>query len=117
MDFLNRIANSPQVQQALSDFVPGLRSKVDQIFGIHRPDNAYTNYELNIISPEETTGPMPVVATPSNYDWFKEQKKPRYDFDPFAPDGTPMIDLIVQEMQREKAARTPSGPSPMMFAP
>jgi len=112
MDFLNRIANSPQVQQALSDFVPGLRSKVDQIFGIHRPDNTYTNYELNIISPEETTGPMPVVATPSDYDYFRDQQQSQqYDF------PAEYRDLIVQEMQREKAARTPSGPSPMMFAP
>ena len=115
MDFLNRIANSPQVQQALSDFVPGLRSKVDQIFGIHRPDNTYTNYELNIISPEETTGPMPVVATPSDYDYFRDQQqKAFYDFGPADPEYR---DFIVQEMQKEKAARTPSGPSPMMFPP
>lgn len=83
MDFLNRVANSPQVQQALFDFVPGLRSKVDQIFGIHRPDNSYTNYELNIISPEDTTGPMPVVATPSNYDYFRDQQQSKqFDFPP-----------------------------------
>lgn len=112
MDFLNRIANSPQVQQALSDFVPGLRSKVDQILGIHRPDNSYTNYELNIISPEETTGRMPVVATPSYYDYSRmQQESQQYDF------PAEYRDLIVQEMQREKAARTPSRPSPETYAP
>lgn len=115
MDFLNRIANSPQVQQALSDFVPGLRSKVDQIFGIHRPDNTYTNYELNIISPEETTGRMPVVATPSDYDYFRDQQKLKvYDY---GPADAEYANFIAEEMQREKAARTPSGPSPMMFPP
>ena len=116
MDFLKQIADSPQVQQALSDFVPGLRSKVDQIFGIHRPDNTYTNYELNIISPVKTTGRMPVIGT-KGYDWFKEQKRPVYDFGTYAADGTPMIDLIVQEMEQRKAKRIPSGPSTMMFAP
>tara|TARA_Y100000401_G_scaffold90961_1_gene76618 strand:+ start:376 stop:705 length:330 start_codon:yes stop_codon:yes gene_type:complete len=109
MDFLNRVVNSPQVQQALSDFVPGLRSKVDQIFGIHRPDNTYTNYELNIISPEETTGPMPVVATPIGYDYMDEGVVADY------PPGYGPI--IREAMEREKAARTPSGPSPMMFPP
>ena len=112
MDILNRVAYSPQVQQALSDFLPGLRSKVDQLFGIHRPDNSYTNYELNIISPEETVGSMPVVATPSDYDYFREQQQSQqYDF------PAEYRDLIEQEMRRENAARTPSGPSPMMYAP
>ena len=110
MDFLNRIANSPQVQQALSDFVPGLRSKVDQIFGIHRPDNTYTNYELNIISPEEMPDNRTVVATPKYYNWADEQEA-QADY----PPG--YRDIIIEAMEREKAARTPSGPSPMMFAP
>lgn len=65
MDFLNRIAYSPQVQEALSEFLPGLRSKADQIFNMFGakssdqtpPQVAYGMY----VAPEEQYGLMPVV--------------------------------------------------------
>ena len=116
MDFLNDIITSPQVQGALNDLQRGITRKTRQIFGLPPiPDK----YELRIDSPEVTKGPMPVVYTPGTFDHYLEEqghRKPVYDFPTYAADGTPMIDLINQEIQQRKA-ELPSGPSPMMFAP
>ena len=116
MDFLRDIITSPQVQGALNDLQRGITRKSRQIVGLPPiPDK----YELRIDSPEVTKGPMPIISTPDNFDHYLQEQghiKPVYDFPLVASDGTPMIDLITQEIQERKAF-IPRGPSPMMFTP
>ena len=90
MDFLNRIANSPQVQQALSEFLPGLHDRAKEIFGPIVSSKPNSKYGMDIIT-EEPVGRMPIVPagivdpsvipTPPHYDYYlNEQQSKQFDF-------------------------------------
>tara|TARA_Y100000401_G_scaffold37746_1_gene28364 strand:+ start:289 stop:648 length:360 start_codon:yes stop_codon:yes gene_type:complete len=119
MDFLNRIAYSPQVQEALSEFLPGLRSKADQIFNMFGakpsdqtpPQVAYgmyvapeEQYGLMPVVPDEQYGNMPIVPPDTI-----EGRSKQFDF-------PPEYEAAVREQAIRDRSYIPSGPS-AFYAP